>query len=196
MRLLCLVLLCGCGGAEGSNLLGDGGSTSTSDATSSADVAVAHDTGTGDDAQTGMDSGEMKDADIKDTGPKGTPLYCGQSTCTVPDQECCRTGMLNAYSYTCQMPSAPCTNGLEIPCDKAANCASLGFPNMVCCGHYVPFGQNGSLVDKVSCQQASSCTQQQQSIILCDPKDLNACPIGMCVQSMVTIQNYYFCRQN
>jgi hypothetical protein len=183
-------VLLACSGADQSNLIGPGGPGM--DASSGSDATMNKDTGVSDTGQPVKDS-DMPDVTmVKDAGPTKTQVSCGGNmNCSVPDQQCCRTGNLN-YSYSCQSSGDSCA-GLVIPCDKAANCASLGQPNTVCCGHYVPYGQS-TLVDMVSCKPIGQCTMQQSSIILCDPKDPNSCAVGTCTLSMFTIPTYYFCK--
>jgi len=180
--------LVGCSGAEDTNLIGSGGG---SDSGSPVDGGVPSDSSI-------TDTNPPKDvqpADVQppDSGPPPkTPIYCGQSlTCSAPDQECCRQGFFQ-YTYACEMPGQ-CV-GMAIPCDRAQNCASLGMPGTVCCGHYSQQGMQ-TLVDSVECKPAGQCTQMQSSVIMCDPSDPNACPANTkCQLSQVSIPGYYICR--
>lgn len=176
----------GCSGAEDSNIFAD----APKDAGSNNPDATVQDASSKDAAGDRMD---MKDV-RPDMGPMKSYVSCGMNMCGVPEQLCCRGGQFMPYSYTCQSPGDPCV-GLQIPCDKAANCDALGFPGQVCCAHYIPFGGNGTIADSVSCKPSNQCTQMQSSIILCDPKDQNPCPNGgQCVLSQGTIPGYYFCK--
>jgi hypothetical protein len=180
--------LAGCSGAEDTSLIGGGGGKDGGSA----------DTGSQGDSSV-MDVQPPKDVQVQDvqpppdSGPPGkTSLYCGGNvTCTAPTEECCRQGFFQ-YTYACEMPGQ-CV-GMSIPCDRAQNCASLGMPGTVCCGHYSQQGMQ-TLVDAVSCKPAGQCTMQQQSVVLCDPNDPNACTGGLkCQLSQVSIPGYYICR--
>lgn len=177
-------LLCvGCGGADDTSLFGagsDGGGTQWQDSTPG-DVAPPKDVQPAEDVQPPPDS-----------GPGKTPIHCGMGPSgTAPDEECCRQGAFQ-YTYACEVPGN-CI-GLSIPCDRAQNCASLGLPGTVCCGHYSAQSQQ-VYVDQVECKAAGQCTQQQSSVILCDPQDPNACPNPLtCQQSQVSMQGYFICR--
>jgi len=182
---LSTALVCACGGATDNPFLDSGNPT---DSSMSGDSSV----------QDGANDTMKPDADANipdvpiDTGPEKSSLYCGQALmCSVPKEQCCRTGDFN-YQYQCQASGSQC-NGLTIPCDKAKNCESLGMPNTVCCAHYVPNGQT-TTVDMVSCKPVGQCTNMNASIILCDPNNVNSCPIGTCTQSMITIPGYWFCK--
>jgi hypothetical protein len=176
---LAIVLSC-CGGAEDTPLLTGGGPDA------SVQDAATKDTGARADVTSDAPG-------VRDSGPMKSMVSCGMTSCTVPDQLCCRTGLFNAYMYTCQGQSDSCS-GLKIPCDKAANCDSLGFPGQVCCAHITPQGVD-SIADSVSCRPAGQCNLMNSSIILCDPKAPNSCPAGMmCTLSTGTIPGYYFCK--
>lgn len=180
-----ILLGVGCGGAQDTSLFGSGRDAGGSDA-SSQDSSLQ-------DATPPKDVQAPQDVQPPpDSGPGKTQVHCGANlSCTVPDEECCRQGAFQ-YNYACETPGS-CI-GLSIPCDRAQNCASLGFPGAVCCGHYSQQGRY-VLVDQVQCTAAGQCTQQQSSTILCDPQDPNACPNPLtCQQSQVSIQGYFICR--
>ncbi len=182
-------LVVACSGASNTGLQDPNGSDG-----SVQDTGSARDTGTADAGSSSdgaMDAGKDVVDPPKDSGPPQSKIACGNTPCTSPNEICCRTMPLVTV-YTCTMPNA-CT-GLAIVCDKRQNCESMGKPGTVCCGHYVINGQT-AIVNQIDCTQPSSCTQQQDAIVLCDPNDSSQCLQGQtCTLSQTTIPGYYFCK--
>lgn len=184
------VCLAACGGTDANPLFG-GSDGSVQDTGNAMDAIAA--------IEGGVKDAEPVDArkDVvdppKDSGPPTSSLACGNSSCTVPPEACCRTGVLNQYSYQCTNTPQTCT-GLAIVCDKRQNCDTMGKPGSVCCGHYMFNGQS-AIVNQVDCTQPANCTQQNNAIVLCDPNDSSQCLQGQtCVLSQTTIPGYYFCK--
>jgi hypothetical protein len=140
---------------------------------------------------------------MPDTTPDGAVTYdniqCGTGasakTCTPGTQDCCVTTSSAGRTYTCTAVGATCT-GVNLACDDVADCIAQGKPNTVCCGALVNGGTGGvATVSNSTCQAASTCTNMNNRVIICDPKETNPCPNGgMCTLSSQTIPGYYICR--
>jgi hypothetical protein len=184
---VCLVL--GCSGAQNTGLQGPG-----SDASSNEDTGIASDTGAADtskpDGKSDMDAGMDVVQPPIDSGPATSTIHCGNSSCTSPNETCCR--QQNNFNCTGQNG---CGGGLSILCEKRQNCESLGLPGTVCCGHYSLNQLNQAIVDKIACTAPANCTQQLSSVVLCDPNDPSQCLQGQtCTLSTISIPGYYFCK--
>jgi hypothetical protein len=196
---LVLAPLAACGGAAPSDLLTGTYSGPTGGVDASIDTGPVqgggHDAGARPDVSTVQDSGGVADASVPDTsvdetggGGAGT-VFCGNDTCTTPQQYCCVTGagQGSTPSYSCKMGQASCGStagpGTPVHCDKTADCPS----GDVCCGS----DYNGYYAD-VSCQ--TSCTGTGFTPVqFCDSSGSD-CPQGMTCQMSGVLTGYWVCR--
>jgi hypothetical protein len=125
--------------------------------------------------------------------PSADPgISCGSAECQVSTEECCRTAEPGgATSFRCQ-PRGACVlnNQLAIPCDDAADCATLGVSGAVCCAIAVQ-----GAVYQVVCKPPSECPFNANNYILCDPNAPNPCPNGgTCAASATPTIPYDYCK--
>jgi hypothetical protein len=195
------IAVAACSGAQPSDLFATDGGTPIVPDGSTTDAYVPPPADAGKDAPTPppVDAGKDAMPPPPDAGPKTSPVACQNAgSCTAPGQVCCRTqvSFMN-FTYACTTGAACMGNGtLALPCDDANDCAVLGAPGQVCCADLISAGQT-LVASKLSCKPANQCTLQSMpaGVIVCDPKDPNACTGGQtCQQSSQTLPGYYICR--
>ena len=154
-----VLLLAGCGGADGTTLL-----------TPSQDASTATDGSTAADGSTLSDAGPLSDgapSTTQDGGPGGTTqtLACGGSQCAIPGQSCCVYPTNPSWTYLC-VGGSSCPQldagggggkqGTGLQCSGAANCGQ----GTLCC-----------VYQDVNKQVVSSCQTScpPNGAQLCDP---------------------------
>jgi hypothetical protein len=134
----------------------------------------------------------------KDTGPaEAAPphdapslpgVQCGESTCSLGTETCCREG--TSTPYTLQCTAAGACSGLSIPCADAADCAAGGHPGYVCCGEF----DKSDMIEEVGCVAPAACKYKDYRVVLCDPTAVDACPTGeTCETSSLTLRGFNLC---
>jgi hypothetical protein len=189
-----------CSGAQPSDLFDPDGSISVGPDAGPADVVPPPPVDGGRDVGNPpppKDAG--RDVEPPDSGSKTSPIACSNAgACSAPKEVCCRTQLaFMSYSYACTSGAACMGAGtLAIPCDDANDCAVLGAPGQVCCAELISTGQT-LVASKLLCKPPGQCTLQSTptGVVVCDPKDPNACAGGQsCQLSMQTLPGYYICR--
>jgi hypothetical protein len=129
-----------------------------------------------------------------DSAPPDPGVQCADAPgghCSVPDESCCVEGLGGATTPvgTCTQ-SGECFQGVEVPCDNAAECDEID-PGQgeVCCATTDATG----VATQVACAAPSDCMDTTNAVV-CDPNDSTACPAGTtCRQSTRTLPGYYLC---
>jgi hypothetical protein len=187
-------------GDDSSSTGTDSGSTGTDSSSGNQDSGgMTPDTGTmplPDASTPPVDASEPHDTAPPpvDSAPPDPGVMCADApngSCTVPAESCCVEGLGTTTQPvgTC-MQAGECFQGVEVPCDNAAECDEID-PGQgeVCCGTV----DGNSIVSQVQCSAPGDCADSS-NIILCDPNESTSCPTGTtCRQSTRTLPGYYLC---
>lgn len=152
-----VLLLAGCGGADGTNLIVSGQDASTTDGSTTDGSTVTDATGP-------LSDGAL--STTNDGGPGGTTqtIACGGSQCAIPGQSCCVYQTNPTWTYAC-VNGSTCpqldgggggNQGTGLQCSGAANCGQ----GTLCC-----------VFQDVNKQIVSSCQAKcpANGAQLCDP---------------------------
>lgn len=202
-----------CGGASESGLFGEGPTLPGSDPDAGvASPAANSDGGSGalpgrggaPDASLGPADGAPGDAallpvDARADRPPPTAdpgVQCGVDPCKVPADLCCRSGTAGQERFACAASGgAACLlpDDLQIPCDDARDCATLGRPGSVCCAQEsIPAGAQTPTVTSVSCRSPGSCSGNGRRVV-CDTLP-GACPVGTVCAATATFPGFNLCQ--
>lgn len=126
-----------------------------------------------------------------DAGPDTfSPLHCGNKTCDFGAGESCCWG--GDGGFFCVSSPAQC-GGIDIPCDRAEQCAQDAGP-AVCCATYMGV-EGGVVATSVSCIGATKCNSGSSRLILCGGDSGSDCqPDASCVASAFTLPTFDICK--
>lgn len=148
------------------------------------------------------DAGGKRDVVDAAAPPSGRGVDCRGASCALGAEVCCRSTSAGTVSFACTTTTACTRSGtggtaeppLALPCDDAADCATLGARDAVCCGTYEVDAQRRPRVRTVACLAPKECLERQSRVVLCgDGKD-DQCPGGTrCEVSQVAIPGVRMC---
>ena len=181
-----VLVLCGCGGAVQSPLLGDGGTNQ------------GLDSGEGIDATADVSQPDVttKDVGAKDVAPDAPTLTakiaCGPSLkCDAVTEICC-DHVGSGSQWECVTDVSQCNGGSDVPieCSNHEDCVAQGTADYICCANTVQGGSCTQVTD-VSCMATCdpNAGQIQIGCSMTDP-----CPnAGVCKISTCSLPGYPIC---
>jgi hypothetical protein len=195
LAALALAVAPACGGAASSDLFGsvstDGGGGQGGPGSGGEGGSVFHDASSANESGARDGGLPLADATVVDSPRVDPGISCGSAECRVGADDCCRTAEAAGDSFRCVTRGACVQNNqLAIPCDDAADCATLGMPGTVCCAVALQ-----GTVFQVVCKLPSDCPFTLGDFILCDPDAPDPCPAGgTCSPSGSTTVPYDYCK--
>jgi hypothetical protein len=119
-----------------------------------------------------------------------SPLHCGSAVCDFgAGQSCCWDG---DGGFFCASSPSQC-GGIDIPCDRAEQCAQDAGP-AVCCATYASV-EGGAVATSVSCLGATLCNSGSSRLILCGNDSGADCQgDASCGASTFTLPTFDICK--
>ena len=140
------------------------------------------DSGTATDAA--PDSNTLADAGSE--APADPGIYCTTQRCTTLTQVCCKKFDVNPVQCVAR-DAGGCPVNDTIGCTSAANCASLGLPNTVCCAN----GDDAGALGQYFCIDQATCLARPTSHVICEPREPE-CPDGS--TCMPGVSTFFYCQ--
>ncbi len=134
-------------------------------------------------------SGDAK-ADVTDAGQAFWPLHCGSAVCDFGAGQSCCWGPDGGFF--CVSSPSQC-GGMDIPCDRAEQCAQDAGP-AVCCATYAGV-EGGAIATSVSCLGATLCNSGSSRLILCgNDSGVDCQGDASCAASSFTLPTFDICK--
>lgn len=137
-----------------------------------------------------VDAAADAKADASASPDTFSPLHCGSAVCDFGAGQSCCWGADGGYF--CVGSPSQC-GGIDIPCDRAEQCAQDAGP-AVCCATYMGI-EGGAIATSVSCVGATKCNSGSSRLILCGEDSGADCQgDASCGPSTFTLPTFDICK--